>query len=78
MTDFVHPESGELLATEEEWRAALRAAEEKLSEHFRLVWTLRDGVAERTDPAELPPRIARTPTQEKVARCPRCGGRLDE
>lgn len=77
MTDFIHPETGEVIATEEEWTAAIAALEERLSETYRVLWPLRDARAERFPRAELPPRTARTETQEKVARCPRCGTRLE-
>ena len=76
--DYIHPESGELLATEEEWRAALNDVEDRLAYLYRLRRTLRDGEEGALKVAELPPRIARTPTQEKVARCPRCGGRIED
>ena len=77
MSDHVHPETGELLATDEDWREALRVAEEKLSAHYRVVWALRDAVAERTEPAAMPERRRdRSEHQERVLRCPRCGGRL--
>ena len=75
--DFIHPETGELLATEEEWRKALNVVEERLTETYRVLWPLRDGYAERFPPAALPSRRNRTETQEKIARCPRCGTRLE-
>ncbi len=77
-SSYVHPETGELLATEAEWKAAISALEEKLGPIYGLLWRLRDERARRFPPAELPPRRARSETQEKVARCPRCHGRLDE
>lgn len=76
MDEFVHPETGELLATEEEWRAALAAVEERLSYTYRTLWKLR-GYTEHFAPnaGGMPVhRRNRTETQEKVARCPRCGG----
>lgn len=77
-TEYVHPETGEVLATEEEWRAALAAVEERLSAYYRdVVWPLRDQAA-RFPAAEMPSnRRNRTDTQERVARCPRCGGRIE-
>lgn len=75
--DYVHPETGEVLATEEEWRAALAAVEEQLAPLYRLRRDLREAHAERFEPAAMPSsRTARTETQEKVTRCPRCGGPL--
>ena len=75
-SEFRHPETGELLATAEQWQAALRALEERLAPHFRLRRTLREEYAERFWPVLPTPRY-RSPTQEKVARCPRCGGVLE-
>lgn len=76
--DFVHPETGELLATEEQWREALAAVEEQMAPLYRLRRVLRDAAAERFEPAAQPSRRRdRTETQERVARCPRCGTRLE-
>ena len=75
-SEFRHPETGELLATAEQWQAALRALEERLAPHFRLRRTLREAYADRFEPTLPAPRY-RSPTQEKVARCPRCGGVLE-
>lgn len=75
----MHPETGELLATEEEWRAALAAVEERLSYTYRTLWKLR-GYTDHFAPGapDMPVhRRNRTETQEKVARCPRCGGKLE-
>jgi hypothetical protein len=74
---LTHPETGELLEGEEALRQALTAAEEQLSAHYRTVWALRNGLAEIAQPAPLPSRRNRTETQERIARCPRCGGRLE-
>ena len=78
MSDFVHPETGEVLASQEDWLAALAAVEERLAPLYRVRRALRFEYTERFEPAEMPPRRARTETQEKVARCPRCGGRLEK
>lgn len=75
-SEYVHPETGEVLATEAEWKAAIGVLEERLSLIYRELWPLRDEYAERFPPAALPSRRNRTETQEKIARCPRCGGRL--
>jgi len=74
-SEFRHPETGELLATAEQWQAALRALEVHLAPHFRLRRILREAYAERFEPVLPAPRY-RSPTQEKVARCPRCGEKL--
>ena len=76
VSSFTHPETGELLATAEQWQAALRALEERMAPDFRLRRTLREEYAERFGPVLPTPRY-RSPTQEKVARCPRCGGVLE-
>ena len=78
MSEFVHPETGEVLSTQEEWRAALDALEEQLAPIYRVRRALRDAYTERFPAPELPPRVRRTDTQEKVARCPRCGGSLND
>lgn len=78
MTDYIHPETGELLATDEEWRAALTAVEERLAPIYRVRRSLREEYASRFEAAALPGRRGRTETQEKVARCPRCGSRESE
>jgi hypothetical protein len=72
-SEYIHPETGEVLATDKEWREALAAIEERLSPLYRLRRSLREEYAERFEGPELPPRRYRTDTQEKVARCPRCG-----
>ena len=78
MSDYVHPETGEVLASEEDWRAALAAVEEQLAPVFRVRRALREAYAERFETAAMPERRRdRTDTQEKVARCPRCSGRLE-
>ena len=70
---YVHPETGEVLATDEEWRAALAAVEERLAPLYRLRRDLREAHADRFEPAAMPERRYRSQTQEKVTRCPRCG-----
>ena len=78
MTDFIHPETGEILATKEEFLAALMEEEERLSPIYKTVHALRDGMVERFEAAEQPSPRYRTTTQEKVARCPRCNARLED
>lgn len=60
-----------------EIKAALDEAEAELQAVYRKVWPLREAYAEAVPPAELPRPRYRSLTQEKVARCPRCGGRLN-
>jgi hypothetical protein len=76
--EFIHPVTGEVLTTKEEFLAALMEEEERLSPIYRTVWALRDGMTERFEAPEMPDRVNRTATQEKVSRCPRCGGLLNE
>lgn len=73
MTEFVHPETGEILCSEEEWRAALDAIEERLAPIYRVRRTLREAHAERFAAPSLPARVNRTDKQQAIARCPRCG-----
>lgn len=72
---YVHPETGEVLATAEEWQAALAAIEERLAPLYRVRRALREEYAERFEPVLPAPRY-RSQVQERVARCPRCGERL--
>ena len=76
MEEYVHPETGEVLCSQEEWRAALVAVEERLAPIYRVRRSLREEYAERFPAPELPRRSERTETQERVARCPRCGAKL--
>jgi hypothetical protein len=78
VADFIHPETGEVLCSQEEWKAALVSVEERLAPIYRTRRTLREAYAERFPAPELPPKTRRTETQEKVARCPRCGERLEK
>jgi hypothetical protein len=58
-------------------KTALDAAEKELQEAYRKVWPLREAYAEVTPPAALPSRRSRTDKQALIARCPRCGTRLE-
>jgi hypothetical protein len=58
-------------------RTALEEAEAELQAAYRKVWPLREAYAEVTPPAALPARRNRTDKQALIARCPRCGGRLE-
>ena len=61
----------------EDLKAALEEAEAELQAAYRKVWPLREAYAEVTPPAALPSRRSRTDKQALIARCPRCGGRLE-
>lgn len=58
-------------------KVALEEAEAELHAAYRKVWPLREAYAEAVPPAALPSRVNRTAKQELVARCPRCGGRIE-
>jgi hypothetical protein len=58
-------------------KTALEEAEAELQAAYRKVWPLREALAEVTPPAALPARRNRTDKQALIARCPRCGGRLE-
>ena len=78
-SEYIHPETGEVLASHEDWMRALAAVEEQMAPLYRLRRVLRDEAAERFQAAEMPTRRRhRTDAQEKVARCPRCGQRYKE
>ena len=62
----------------EDLKAALEEAEAELQAAYRKVWPLREALAEVTPPAALPARRNRTDKQALIARCPRCGGRLED
>ncbi len=62
----------------EDVKTALEEAERELSALYReKVWPLREQYAATFPPAELPAPRNRTDKQNAVARCPRCGGRLE-
>lgn len=61
----------------DEIRAALEEAEAELQAAYRKVWPLREALAEAVPPAALPSRRNRTDKQALIARCPRCGSRLE-
>jgi len=75
---FVHPTSGEILETKAEFDAAVAALEIELSLIYRALHPLREERAQRFEAAVLPAPRYRTSTQEKVARCPRCGTKIEE
>ena len=57
-------------------KAALDEAEAELQAVYRKLWPLREAYAESVPPAALPSRRNRTDKQALIARCPRCGGRI--
>ena len=76
---YAHPETGEVLESLDDFRAALRAAEGRLGPIYRLRDALLAAMAERFDPADMPQqRRHRTVKQEAVLNCPRCGHRTEE
>ena len=61
---------------EAEYRAELNRLEEQLGVVYRERRALTEAFAAEHPPV-LPPARYRTEAQARVARCPRCGGRLD-
>ncbi len=61
---------------EAEYRSQLNRLEEQLTVVYRERRKLQELFADDHPPVLPPPRY-RTDHQAKVARCPRCGGRLD-
>jgi hypothetical protein len=72
---FSHPETGEVLESQDDFLHAIAEVEEKMQPFWKLRRALREAYAERYDPI-LPRPQSRSQTQERVARCPRCGGNL--
>ncbi len=61
-----------------ELKAALEEAEAELNALYReKIWPLREAYAQAVPPAALPSRRNRTDKQALIARCPRCGTRLE-
>ena len=73
---FFHPQTGEVLETQEQFWAVLSAIEEEIAPLYRLRRAIRDVYTERFDPV-LPEKRWQSMTQEKVARCPRCSKELE-
>ncbi len=69
---FTHPESGEVLESQEAFLKSLSEIEERLAPLYRVRRAIREQYAEKYEPV-LPQARYRSQTQEKVARCPRCG-----
>lgn len=74
---FAHPETGQLLECRQDFQDALDEVEERMKPYYRLRRTLQAALAEHFAGAELPAPRYRTLTQEKVARCPRCGEKIE-
>lgn len=74
---FSHPESGEVLSSREDFEGALEELDARLSHIYRILRPIRVEWAVRFEPPKQPAPRYRTVTQEKVARCPRCGGSLE-
>lgn len=73
---MIHPETGQLLETHDEIVSAIARIEERFAPLYRMRRALQEGLTEFE--AVLPPARARTPTQDRVARCPRCGVKLEK
>ena len=73
---FPHPETGELLETKDEFLDAMNEVDFRMSPMWIVRRQLREEFARRFDPY-LPARRSRTEKQERVARCPRCGGGVE-
>ncbi len=69
---FTHTESGEVLESQEAFLKSLSEIEERLAPLYRVRRAIREQYAEKFEPV-LPQARYRSHTQEKVARCPRCG-----
>ena len=75
---FPHPETGELLDSREDFDRALADLTEQMMPFYRVRRALVAARAERFDVPDMPAPRYRTVAQEKVAHCPRCGGRLED
>ena len=74
---FVHPETGELLATEDDFRRALDANDLAMQPFWRIRRRLQEELGERFE-VTLPRRRSRTERQEIIAHCPRCRRAISE
>ena len=75
--EFMHPETGQILETKDEFVTAMLDIDLRMSPMWVVRRQLREAFTDRFEPT-LPDRVYRTVTQEKVARCPRCGAGLAE
>jgi hypothetical protein len=76
LTPFAHPETGEILETKDEFIDAMNDIELRMSPMWITRRKIREAFAERFEPT-LPHPVYRTAKQERVARCPRCGGEIE-
>lgn len=75
---FAHPLTGELLeATDQNLRDARRAGHDERSRILLALAPIQAELADRAGPAVLPERRYRSPLQETVAACGRCGRPLE-
>lgn len=77
-TSYAHPLTGEVLETEAEFSEAIREMEQALAPSRNAYYDLIRARSERFEAWMPMKRRHRTETQEKVTRCPRCGGRIDD
>ena len=61
-----------------EIKRVLDKTEDELEAVYRKLWPLREAWAAKNPPSELPAPRHRTAKQDLVARCPRCGGRIED
>ena len=73
----LHPETGREVQTHEEFLEAINWVEGRLAPLYKVRRHLREEMAERYPPPELPEPRYRSDKQTAVSRCPRCGGRLE-
>lgn len=76
LAPFVHPETGVVLETKDEFIDAMNEVELRMSPMWIVRRKIREAYAERFDPY-LPSPRNRTDKQARVARCPRCGGDIE-
>lgn len=75
LAPFPHPETGVVLEEHEDFQVALLDVEARIAPLYRVRRALREELTKRFEPV-LPERRWQSMTQEKVARCPRCGGEV--
>jgi hypothetical protein len=61
----------------EQYRTLLASLDEELADVYRRRRSVMEAFAAE-HPVVLPPARRRSEAQQKVARCPRCGGRLSD
>jgi hypothetical protein len=74
---FVHPRTGEVLETEDDFRRAIDEVERSMIPYWQLRNAIQQGHADRFD-GELPARRSQTKKQEVIAHCPRCRRAISE